>query len=236
MRGLILTVFISVLCSIVHAQSLRITHTPDNVFGRTASEIPVNISIKNTTKKPVEVIFYRKSIDINSGQEGYFCVGKTCYSPETQAATETKELRPGEVFDGFKSILNSGLGKSVSTITYCFQNAADPSDEVCHTLTYHVSSLSSNDVLFYDNSISVSNIYPNPIDEIAIFDYSIKDSKVKAKIILHNVLGGIVEEHPLSELESKLKVYTKSFSPGVYFYTLNVDNQNIITKKFVIKR
>lgn len=236
MRGLLLTVFISVLCSYAHAQSLRVTNTPDNVFGRTASEISVNISIKNTTKKPIEVIFYRKSSEIPSGQESYFCVGKKCYSPETQTAIETKELRPGEVYDGFKSILNSGLGKSVSTITYCFQNAADPSDEICHTITYNVSSLSANDILFYDNSISVSNIYPNPINDIAIFDYSLKDPKVKAKIILHNVLGGIVEEHPLSELESKLKIYTKSFSPGVYFYTLNVDNQNIITKKFVIKR
>lgn len=236
MRGLILTVFISVLCSIVHAQSLRITNTPENVFGKTASEIGINISIKNTTEKPIEVIFYRKSNDINSGQESYFCVGKNCYSPETQTAIETKELRPGEVYDGFKSVLNSGLGKSVSKITYCFQNAANPADEVCHTLTYHVSTLSPNDILFFDNSISVSNIYPNPIDEIAIFDYSIKDPKVKAKIILHNVLGGIIEEYPLNEHETKLKIFTKSFSPGVYFYTLNVDNQNIITKKFVIKR
>lgn len=77
MRGLLLTVFISVLCSYAHAQSLRVTNTPDNVFGRTASEISVNISIKNTTKKPIEVIFYRKSSEIPSGQESYFCVGKS---------------------------------------------------------------------------------------------------------------------------------------------------------------
>src|SRR5690606_28648672 len=134
------------------------------------------------------------------------------------------------VYDSFKGILDCGLGLSVSTTTYCFQNAAGPSDEICHTIIFFFSQLTAYDILFYDNSISVSNIYPNPINDIAIFDYSLKDPKVKAKIILHNVLGGIVEEHPLSELESKLKIYTKSFSPGVYFYTLNVDNQNIITK------
>lgn len=236
MRSLILTVIFSVLCSITYAQSLRIVNTSDKVFGRTATEVEANISIKNIAEKPIEIIVYRKENNITSGQESYFCIGKSCFSPETVTATETKVLRPGEIYDGFKSVLKAGLGKAVSAITYCFQNVADPSDELCYTLTYQIETLSSSDILFSDNAITISTIYPNPIDDLAIFDYDIKDQKVAAKVILHNVLGGIVEEYPLSENETKLKIYTKGFNSGVYFYTLNIDNQNIITKKFVIKR
>lgn len=149
---------------------------------------------------------------------------------------ETKVLRPGEIYEGFKSVLKAGLGEANSVVTYCFQNVADSADKLCYTLTYQVEALASNDVLFFNDDITVNNIYPNPINEMAIFEYDLKNPKIKAKIVLHNVLGGVVGEYGLSEYESKLKVYTQSLKPGVYFYTLNIDNQNLITKKFVIKR
>lgn len=236
MRSLVLMVFFSIFCSIAYAQSLRIINTPDKVFGRTGAEVEAKIAIKNITEKPVEILIYRKESNITSGQESYFCLGKNCLPPETTTAIETKVVRPGEIYDGFRSVLKAGLGKSVSAITYCFQNITNPTDEICYTLTYQIEKLSSNDILFSDDAITISNVYPNPIDDQAIFDYDVKNQKVKAKIILHNVLGGVVEEYLLSEDENKLKIYTKSFNSGVYFYTLNVDNQNIITKKFVIKR
>ena len=200
------------------------------------TEITATVSLKNISAKPVEFKVIRTENNISSGQESYFCLGKDCFSPLAKVSIETKVLRPGEIYEGFKSNLKAGLGKSKSTVSYCFQNVADPSDEVCQTIIYQVESLRSEDVLFYNDDITISNIYPNPINEVAIWDYSLKNPKTNAKVILHNVLGGIVGEHELSEFESKLKVDTQTFKPGVYFYTLSLHNQNVITKKFVVKR
>jgi len=222
--------------SIGYAQSLRLVNSSGKIFGRVGSEIEAPVSIKNVSLKPVEITIHRTLNNISNGQESYFCMGRTCFAPETDISTESKILRPGEIFDGFRSVLRSGMGKSNTQISYCFVNVADPTDKLCTTLNYQIESSEGNEVLFFNKDINISNIYPNPINEVALFDYEVKNAGAKPKIILHNVLGSIVGEYVLNEFENKLKIYTQSFKPGVYFYTLNMDNQNLITKKFVIKR
>lgn len=236
MRSLLLTVIFSVVMSISYAQSLRITNTSPKVFGRVGTEIEAPISVKNISSKPVEIKITRTRNNLSSGQESYFCLGKNCFTPKTAISTETKVLGPGEIYEGFRSILKTGLGESSTSITYCFENVLDATDKVCQQITYQVEALESDDILFYNDEISISNIYPNPINEIALMDYTIKDENTKAKLIIHNVLGGIMGEYPLNPFESKLKISTYSFNPGVYFYTLSLSNQSLITKKFIIKR
>lgn len=236
MRGFSLTVFFCVLLSISQAQSLRVMNSSNNVFGKIGSDIEAHVSIKNVTLKPIEIIIQRTVNNISNGEESYFCLGKNCFFPSTDISTGSKTIRPGEIYDGFKSILRAGVGKSNSQITYCFINAADAKDKICTTINYQVEPLESNGLLFFNDDISVSNIYPNPINELALFDFSVKNPSIKPKIILHNVLGSVVGEYALNEYDNKLKIYTQSFNPGVYFYTLSIDNQNLITKKFVIKR
>lgn len=236
MRGYSLTVIFCILLSVSHAQSLRVVNTSNNVFGKIGSDIEAHVSIKNITLKPVEITIQRTVNNISNGEESYFCLGKNCFSPSSNSSTESKIIRPGEIYDGFKSVLRAGVGKSNSQITYCFMNIADAQDKICTTINYQVESSESNGLLFFNEDISVSNIYPNPINEIALFDFSVKSSTIKPKIILHNVLGSVVGEYVLNEYDNKLKIYTQSFNPGVYFYTLNIDNQNLVTKKFVIKR
>ncbi len=236
MRGFLISILFLISMSISHAQSLRLVNTSNKIFGRVGSEIEAPVSIKNISSKPVEVLIERTNNNISSAQESYFCMGRTCFTPETEIAAETKILRPGEIYDGFRSVLRSGMGKSTTQISYCFVNVADPKDKLCTTLSYQIESSENNDVLIFNDDISISSIYPNPINEVALFDYTVKNSSIKPKIILHNVLGSIVGEYVLNEYENKLKIYTQSFKPGVYFYTLNIDNQNLVTKKFVIKR
>lgn len=236
MRGFYFTLVLFLSLSISNAQSLRIVNTSNKVFGKIGTEIEAPVSIKNVTSKPVEISVQRTENNVSSGEESFFCLGKNCYTPSTKISADTKILRPGEIYDGFKSVLRAGLGKSNSQVSYCFINVADSKDRICTTLTFQVESTESNGLLFFNDDLTVSNVYPNPINEVALFDFSIKNPVKKSKIVLHNVLGGVVGEYSLNEHENNLKIYTQSFKPGVYFYTLNIDNQNLITKKFVIKR
>jgi hypothetical protein len=146
-------------------------------------------------------------------------------------------IQPGETIQSFVSILEPGLRESTSSITYRFINADDPSDLTDFSLNYLVESDQSKGILYYNDKIRVSNLYPNPVDKIAIFDYTLDyDDDSQIKIIFQNVLGSIINEYELQKFENKIKISTESLNPGVYFYTLQMDNQNLVTKKFIIKR
>jgi hypothetical protein len=67
-------------------------------------------------------------------------------------------------------------------------------------------------------------------------DYKIHNDQVKAKIVLHNLLGSSVEEHSLPPLETRLKIRTDNLDAGIYFYTLYVDNEGVITRKLIVKK
>src|SRR5690606_20217398 len=100
MRSFYFTLVLFMFLSIYNAQSLRIVNTSNKVFGKIGTEIEAPVSIKNISSKPVEITIQRTENNISSGEESYFCLGKNCYSPATEISTESKVLRPGEIYDG----------------------------------------------------------------------------------------------------------------------------------------
>lgn len=95
----------------------------------------------------------------------------------------------------------------------------------------------SNDHLLYsDKDLYIEHIHPNPANDIAYLDYHILNKNSGAKIVMHNVLGGLVGEYDLDARQTRLIIPTHDLKPGVYFYTLYVNNENLVTKKVIIKR
>ena len=90
--------------------------------------------------------------------------------------------------------------------------------------------------MYESNFISLSDIYPNPVAEAAYLDYKMHDEETEAKIVLHNVLGSEVGQYDLNPLENELKMDMQEYKPGVYFYTLYVNNEGRVTKKIIIRR
>ncbi|MFA0963066.1 T9SS type A sorting domain-containing protein [Roseivirga sp. BDSF3-8] len=95
--------------------------------------------------------------------------------------------------------------------------------------------LTDND-LFEAEGIKIGDIYPNPAERFIELKYTISDPGTRVKILFHNVLGVRMAEHSLDAGKSSLLVSTEKFIPGIYFYTLNVNDQNVITKKLVVKK
>ena len=58
----------------------------------------------------------------------------------------------------------------------------------------------------------------------------------KSKIVLHNVLGGMVGQYALPENDGKVKLPVEELPAGVYFYTVYVDNQSVFTRKLMIRK
>ncbi|WP_020533588.1 T9SS type A sorting domain-containing protein [Flexithrix dorotheae] len=94
----------------------------------------------------------------------------------------------------------------------------------------------NSEKLWESKEITISNIYPNPAVDYAIFDYSVLESNSNVRIILRNLIGSEVASFSLSGNESQLKISLTDFSAGVYFYTLSIDDKSLVTKKFIVSK
>ena len=81
-----------------------------------------------------------------------------------------------------------------------------------------------------------SNAYPNPANSFTSFDYSIPRGIGEASIVVHNLLGSVVKKININDREGKLVVNTSDLIEGMYFYTVIIDNETVVSRKLVIKR
>lgn len=94
----------------------------------------------------------------------------------------------------------------------------------------------SDDKLYANEQIEITNLYPNPANDVVKFNYIISDANAKVKITIRNVLGSVVKEEELSHNMRELEIAVHEYSAGMYFYTLSINNKSIITKKFLVKK
>ncbi len=111
----------------------------------------------------------------------------------------------------------------------------EPSKAVAKTLAMD-NSFFSDDKLFANDQIDVSNIYPNPATDVVNINYSFMQADVRAKITIRNVLGSVVAEEELSPQAKQIEIQVNEYTAGLYFYTLSINNKSVITKKFLVKR
>ena len=96
--------------------------------------------------------------------------------------------------------------------------------------------LNDEEYFFGNENLLVNNIYPNPASNVAVLNYNILDKDKEAKIIVHDLLGTMTKNYPLNPFERILKIDIQDFKEGVYFYTLNTDGENKVTKKLIVKK
>ncbi len=217
------------------AQTFRVD-SESKVYGSIGTELKHTISIKNITGRPVQLHIERIDSQIGSGQSTYFCWGADCLKENEKLFLGALTIDAGMTSNRLGSVLKTGLVETSSTVRYLIYDIKNPADSIIHEISYSITDPTTRAFLLNNKDIKISNLYPNPVNNYAIFDYSFNNRNSKAKIILHNVLGGIVGEFDLTPFENKLKITTSELNPGVYFYTLQLDNDNLITKKMVIRR
>ncbi|MEL7001670.1 MAG: T9SS type A sorting domain-containing protein [Bacteroidota bacterium] len=218
------------------AQSFEVVRGQGTYKGEIGKSIEVPIRVKNLTNRPIQIVVKRIDQVIGTSQSSYFCWGDDCFDAEVEQLPLSQRVEADETSSKFVSVLETGLVEGISTVKYLIYNRDIPADVVEYEVNYTVEENLGNNVIFSSAQIKINEVYPNPANEYAIFDYNLLDEDVDAKIIMHNVLGSIVGEYELSFLETKLKVITENMNPGVYFYTLNLDNEGIMTKKMIIRR
>ena len=204
--------------------------------GRIGEEIEGTIVITNTSSEVINLGILRLESTIGTGQKSRFCVNNECQEDEVEGVPLRIQIGPGQSFDGFKSILTAGLGEGYSVIKYLIYDRNNTGHEVEVEVNYTVTDQQTKKHLFSSKEFILNDVYPNPVSEFAIVDYAILNPETEAKIVIHSVLGSVIGEYKLQPLETNLTIKANTFNPGVYFYTLYIENDGVMTRKLIVRK
>lgn len=204
------------------------------VSGNLNQELTSTVNFTNTTDKVLQLMVKRMESSIGTSQSTWFCIKEECYDKTTERTPLSIRLEPGETFSGFQSRLSSGLAEGFSSVKYVAYDKNDPTKKVEFEVNYLVEDLSNTNFIFQSDQIELNDVYPNPVTDYAIIDYKVYDPELNSRIVIHSVLGSIMNEYTLQPLETNLRIRTDTYNPGVYFYTLYIDNDAVMTRKLII--
>jgi len=232
---LLSTVLGLLMASFLAAQSFEFPDQRETYFASMGQSVRIPIQVKNTSEKAQIFVIRTHSGDLGSTQKGYFCLDKTCLEPGVDAFS--RRLEPGQALENLAYVVETGLvtGENSLQIEVTSQSsAADPKTRAIKLL---ISDERTAKALFYQSKdITIYDVYPNPAIDYATVDYTLHNEKVEAKLVIHNVLGSHQVDHALPPQENRLKISTESLPTGVYFYTIYLDNDGVLTRKLVVRK
>jgi hypothetical protein len=215
-------------------QAFEITRPQETYKGIIGEIIKAPLQFKNTTDKPVTLIIRKQTAEIGGTQKNYFCLDNHCL--DSKVEDYLIRIEPGQTFNLLHIALEAGLAPGNSVVKYTATNKANPSEIVEFDLHFAVEEKAEKENIYNSRHIILHNVYPNPVDEFAYVDYKVLDDQIKAKIVLHNILGTPIGDYSLPPLETKVKIKAESLNAGIYFYTLYLDNEGVITRKLIVKK
>lgn len=235
MNQLILPYFISLFLWIPlvsKAQSFELSETEIYSQGMVGDRIEIPVEIINLTNKDISVAIERAENNISNDQSSSVCWGKEC----AENTSLQKKIKPASSANDVRVIFDAGLSGGNSSVRYAVYDKNNPQDVIDLVIHYTIDEPVINTSIYNSDRIEIKEVYPNPVSDYLYINYYFKDDHSKAQIGIHNVLGGIIHEYTLEPLEYKAKVNTTELNPGVYFYSLSVNNETVLIKKFVVRK
>jgi len=198
----------------------------------------VYVTNNNTDESDsVFVICSKEEVFLVENSVNTFCWGFQCYPPPMYESLDTVWIHAGETnMTSFSGHLNPNGIQGTSRIKYIFKIVSETG--MGETSSVYVNYWSDTEGIGDDIDLSslFSIAYPNPANTFTSFDYSIPQGIGKASIVVHNLLGAVVKEININDREGKLVVNTSDLIEGMYFYTVVIDNETVVSRKLVIKR
>ena len=234
MRHLLWLICVWSLTFELPAQSFEVGTLQEIYKGYIGETVKVPLHLTNNTDKPVTLLLRRIGADLGGTQKSYLCPENNCLDQRIE--DYTIRLEPRETLDSFQIALEAGLADGVSSVKYLLINRYNPAETIEFDLNFAVNERSDRENVFSNPHIVLHEIYPNPIVDYAFVNYEMTNDEVEAKIIIHNILGNPIDEYNLPSAENKVKIRAESMGAGIYFYTLYLDNEGVITRKLIVKK
>ena len=79
-----------------------------------------------------------------------------------------------------------------------------------------------------------TSIYPNPANDYTFVEFKVMTRVDKVQISFFNLLGTEIESIHTEAASDKVRINTRNWPSGVYFYQLTLDDKKVTTKKFIV--
>lgn len=234
MKGWVIILFLSGFCLSGFAQTFELLEKQEHFQTSISETLRIPIKIKNNSTRSQFYIIRKQHSDLTTTQKGYFCLGKTCL--ESGIEEFSKKVEPGETLQGLEYVLESGIQSIQNSIRFQVFVKGNPTEMIEYAVSVSVMEKEQKQVIFHSKDITIKDVYPNPVQDLAFMDYRIHNESVTAKVVIHNILGRATSEFDLSPLEDRVKIHTDELVSGIYFYTLYLNNNGVLTRKLIIRK
>lgn len=222
------------LPGIAMAQQVQVLSDGVDFSGKIGASQRKTILLHN--ESPTTKTYFLKNVrgSVGSSQKMRVCFGDQCFDPKKDLAKIALRLAPGEIYTDFYLEFDLGISETMGSFELVFVNSEALRDLFVIEARYAVTSDSK--AAFSYKDVKLSEIYPNPSSRVAQLDYTLVNPKAKAKISVTSFIGNPIAEYDLDPERNSLVINVSEFQAGVYFYTLFVDNKNVVTKKLQVKK
>ncbi len=255
MKKLILLFLISSAC--LPAQSLQFlehgTNTPAqanytrNVDDQMGDEF--SMDVKNISSAFITYKIRRRILSIPAGCSGAniirFCDAQSCYLYATSLSQSNISLDPGAL-NGPIAIdspyvrppyaVKADIEQTDCCGTYIVQytafNYSNPSDSASFTITYIVDNCTG--IQSQNKAFEIGTLSPNPVSTAATLNYNFYARPQKAAIKVYNTMGALVKELKLETQEGTAVIDVTGLPDGIYFYSLQLNDEIIASKKIIV--
>jgi hypothetical protein len=218
----------------VSGQSFEVGPLQEVYKGYIGETVEVPLKFTNNTDKPLTLIIRKVSSSLGGTQKNYFCPDNDCL--DQQVEDVAVRVEPRQTLSNFQIVLEAGLANLISSARYLVFNRYNSSETFEFDLHYAVEERSAKEDIYASPHIILHDVYPNPVVDYAYVNYDMINGDIDAKIIIHNILGNPIDEYSLPSSENRVKLRAESMSAGIYFYTLYLDNEGVMTRKLIVKK
>ena len=173
--------------------------------------------------------------NVGSSQNILICMGENCFDPRNELSQIRFTLAPGEVATNIYIEFELGITPTKGTFDLHFFNTSNPRDAFVVENVYNVTTDQPTDNVSHKD-VDMGEIYPNPSVRTSQIEYKIKNPNANVRVVINSFIGNPIYDFHLDASQETLIIPVTDLNPGTYFYTLIVDNKNIVTKKLYVKR
>lgn len=200
-----------------------------------AGELVAEWHVQNVSDATVSVRARRNVISAIPGSINYFC-WNVCFTETVDVSPNSLaiSMAPGAVNTSFYAHYRPNNNPGDTYIEYCFFNAADQTDETCHTVQYSVGSASNIKDAGNTPELELSELSPNPLKGMGSLQYSFKNQPSQAKLVIYNMVGQVVQESNINGKNGFILLNGEDFEAGMYLYSIVADGKVMATKRMMV--
>jgi len=200
----------------------------------TGDEMVIGVDVTNNASVALTVLVKKVENYLITGSVNTFCWAGLCYAPNVYVSPLSTIIpaggttAPGE----FSGHYNPNANFGQSSISYVFFDQNNVNDSVMVTVLYDATL-----TVIAERDLSLNNLsnpYPNPANNFTSFDYQLSEPS-ESSLKVYSLIGSLVKEVEISSAEGIIRIETRDFEEGFYFYVLSAGNNEIKSGRFIVK-